>query len=255
MVLSIAGSDSGGGAGIQADLRVFSQLGTFATTAITAITAQNLDTVDDIYPVSIASIRAQIETVIKGFNVRAAKTGMLWSAPVVELVAAINRISNIPYWVIDPVMISTSGAALANNDAIRAYREALIPQATLVTPNLDEASVLLGVTKIEQPDMQQAALKLSEILNCAVLLKGGHLNGNPVDILAANDITASWTRYRILNVNTHGTGCMLSAAITAYLARDYELYDACAAALNFVANALANPWLLNDKLKLAGIEK
>jgi hydroxymethylpyrimidine/phosphomethylpyrimidine kinase len=254
VVLSIAGSDSGGGAGVQADLRVFSRLGTFGTTVITAVTAQNLDAVSDVHAVSLGSIRAQIAAVLQGFAVRAVKTGMLWSADVVHAVAETRRAGSVRYWVIDPVMIATSGARLAHNDAVRAYREALAPGATLATPNLDEAAVFLEVAHIDRGQLPEAALALAQRLGCAVLLKGGHLDGDPVDTLAVNGTTTSWTRPRLANVNTHGTGCMLSAAVAAHLARDFSLHDACTHGLAFVANALVNPWLLEGGQRLAGIE-
>jgi hydroxymethylpyrimidine/phosphomethylpyrimidine kinase len=254
VVLSIAGSDSGGGAGIQADLRVFSRLGTFGTTVITATTAQNLSAVSDVHVVTVDNIRAQIAAVLGGFTVRAVKTGMLFSAAVVEAVAETRRQSTIGFWVVDPVMVATSGALLAQPEAVRAYREKLLPGATLVTPNLDEAAVFLGVTRIGRDQMPKAAQELTRLLGCAVLLKGGHLDGDPLDLLVAAGVTKSWTRPRLDNVNTHGTGCMLSAAIAAHLARGFSLPDACDRALAFVASALARPWLLEGGHRLSGIE-
>lgn len=254
VVLTIAGSDSSGGAGIQADLRTFSRLGTFGTTAITAVTAQNLAGVTDVHGVPPENVRCQIAAVLDGFSVRAAKTGMLWSAEIVQAVAEVRRTARVPYWVIDPVMVATSGARLVHEDALAAYRRDLIPGATLVTPNLDEAAVLLEVERIDRAGMEDAARELHDRLGCSVLLKGGHLEGDPVDVLADMGEITRFEHARLGGVNTHGTGCMLSAAITAYLARGRALRDACASGLAFVAEALARPWPLEGGHRLAGLE-
>ena len=207
VILSIAGSDSGGGAGIQADLRVFSRLGTFGTTALTAITAQNLGGVTDVAAVPASNVAAQIEAVLSGFPVRAVKTGMLWSAEIVRIVAAAGASGRVPYWVVDPVMVASSGARLLREDAVAAYRELLAPHATVVTPNLDEAAVLLEIEHIGPEDMAEAARALTARLRCPVLLKGGHLEGDPVDVLVAGGELTSWKHPRLAGVNTHGTGC------------------------------------------------
>jgi len=254
VVMSIAGSDSGGGAGIQADLRVFSRLGTFGTTVITTVTAQNLAGVSDVAAVPIETIAAQLQAVTSGFPVVAAKTGMLWSTPIVELVARARRESKVPFWVVDPVMVATSGARLLNEDAITAYRDVLLPVASLVTPNLDEAAVLLGVERIERAEMDDVARELTRRLGCAVLLKGGHLEGDPTDVLCAEGSVTRWHRPRLEHVNTHGTGCMLSAAVTAFVARGTPVLDACAQALEFVAAALGRPLEIAPGVRLAGIE-
>jgi hydroxymethylpyrimidine/phosphomethylpyrimidine kinase len=258
VALSIAGSDSGGGAGIQADLRTFSRLGTFGTTAITAITAQNLGGVTDVHGVPVATVQAQIAAVFEGFSVQAVKTGMLWSAEIVRAVAGARRAGPFAYWVVDPVMVATSGSRLLREDAVAAYREELIPGATLVTPNLDEAAVLLGVSRIGRDEMQSTACELVTRLGAAVLLKGGHLDGDPVDVLAVgpnpNQDVTCWSRPRITGVNTHGTGCMLSAAIAAHLARGFSLRDSCEGGLGFVAGALSKPWLISQSTRLAAIE-
>jgi hydroxymethylpyrimidine/phosphomethylpyrimidine kinase len=253
-VLSIAGSDSGGGAGIQADLRTFSRLGTFGTTAITAVTAQNLAGVAEVLPVPPTIIEAQIEAVLRGFPVVAAKTGMLWSAEVVAVAARLLRAGQVRHFVVDPVMVATSGARLLREDAVEAYRELLLPGATLVTPNLDEAAVLLDVTSIALRDLEEAARALGRRCRCPVLLKGGHLEGDPVDLLVAEGTLQRWSRRRIDNVNTHGTGCMLSAAITAALSHGMSLAKACEQGLEFVAEALRHPWELANGTRLAGIE-
>ena len=254
VVLAIAGSDSGGGAGMQADLRVFSRLETFGTTVVTAVTAQNLAGVTDVHGIPAASVRAQIAAVLDGFAVRAVKTGMLWSAATVHAVAEARRSGRVPHWVIDPVMVATSGARLLRDDAIMAYREALTPGATLITPNLDEAAVFLGVARIALGDMENAARELATRLGCAVLLKGGHLEQDPIDLLVSGGEVTRWAHRRLGGVNTHGTGCMLSAAIAAHLARGFELLAACSGGLAFVTDALAHPWILEGDQPLAGIE-
>jgi hydroxymethylpyrimidine/phosphomethylpyrimidine kinase len=255
VVLSIAGSDSGGGAGIQADLRAFSRLGAFGTTAITAITAQNLAGVSDVHGVPVATVRAQIEAVLTGFDVRAAKTGMLWSAEIVSAVAEVRRQGRVPHWVVDPVMVATSGARLLKEDAIAAYKRELLPGATLATPNLDEAAVLLERGAIERVEVDAVARELERRLGCAVLLKGGHLQGDPVDLLCVAGHITRWSHARLGAVNTHGTGCMLSAAIAAQLGLGATLQDACALGLTFVTDALSHPWPLAPDVMLAGIER
>jgi hydroxymethylpyrimidine/phosphomethylpyrimidine kinase len=255
VALSVAGSDSGGGAGIQADLRTFSRLDTFGTTAITAITAQNLAGVTDVHGVPVTTVRAQLDAVIDGFAPKAAKTGMLWSAEIVRTVAEVRRQGRIAHWVVDPVMVATSGARLLREDAIAAYRTDLLPGATLATPNLDEAAVLLERERLGRADLDAAAHELERRLGCAVLLKGGHLEGDPVDLLCAGGRVTRWSHPRLLQVNTHGTGCMLSAAVTAHLARGATLADACAGGLAFVADALAHPWTLEGGVRLAGLER
>lgn len=253
MALSIAGSDSGGGAGIQADLRTFTRLGVFGTTAITAVTAQNIAGVHGVTGLSPDAVEAQVQAVLDGFRVRASKTGMLWSAGIIERVATVLSGRDIPI-VVDPVMVATSGARLLQEDAIRAYREALIPRCTLLTPNLDEAAVLLEVARIDEARLDEAAAVIGQRFGCAVLLKGGHLAGDPVDVLWHQGRWTRWRHPRVQSVNTHGSGCMLSAAIAAWLARGADLLTACARGLGFVHQALAAPLELAGKVRLAGIE-
>lgn len=254
MALSIAGSDSGGGAGIQADVRTFTRLGVFATTAITAVTAQNLAGVSAVAGLSADQVEAQVEAVLTGFAVGAIKTGMLWSAPIIERVAGALSGRDIPV-VVDPVMVATSGARLLQEDAIAAYREALIPRCSLLTPNLDEAAVLLSQARIDVEQQDQAARALGERLGCSVLLKGGHLAGDPIDVLWHDGQWTRWHHPRVHGVNTHGSGCMLSAAIAAWLARGADLVTACERGLGFVHNALATPLALAGDVHLAGIEQ
>ncbi|MEM6995381.1 MAG: bifunctional hydroxymethylpyrimidine kinase/phosphomethylpyrimidine kinase, partial [Myxococcota bacterium] len=227
---------SGGGAGVQMDIRVMQRLGVFATTAITAVTAQNLEGVDDVEAVGARSVAAQIETVLSGFPVAAVKTGMLWSAASVRVVADALARTGLPL-VVDPVMVATTGARLVDDAAIEAYGD-LWPLATLVTPNLDEAAVLLG-TRPAADRLRDAAEALAAKLRCAVLLKGGHLEGAPRDVLATEGQTVHWDHPRIAGAHSHGSGCMLSSAIAARLAHGDPLADACERAIAFTHDALA----------------
>ncbi len=254
VALSIAGSDSGGGAGIQADLRTFSASGVFGTTAITAVTAQNLEGVRAVVGLSPAMVEAQVAAVLEGFAVAAIKTGMLWSAEIVDRVASMVAGGDHGPVVVDPVMVATSGDRLLQDDAIDVYRKRLFPVTTVVTPNLDEASLLLGGQPIERSRMVEAAEALGLELGCAVLLKGGHLPGDPLDLLWHDGQTTHWQRSRIDGTNTHGSGCMLSAALAAHLARGAELVDACDGALRFVHDSLAKPHRLAQAIRLARIE-
>ncbi|WP_428265303.1 bifunctional hydroxymethylpyrimidine kinase/phosphomethylpyrimidine kinase [Haliangium sp.] len=256
VALSVAGSDSGAGAGIQADLRVFVRLGVFGTTALTAVTAQNLDGVRAVSGVPAEVVEAQIAAVLEGFAVAAVKTGMLWSAAIIERVAAAVAAAAIPV-VVDPVMVATSGARLLQADAVAAYRERLIPHCTLLTPNLDEAAVLLERPGIEADQLDACAAELARQYGCAVLLKGGHLAAAPVDVLAHGGQVIRWRHPRVEGVNTHGSGCMLSAAIAAWLARGADLVTACERGLGFVHQALAHPVApaAAAPVRLAGIER
>jgi hydroxymethylpyrimidine/phosphomethylpyrimidine kinase len=251
VALTIAGSDSGGGAGIQADLRVFSRLGAFGTTAVTALTAQNLAGVTAVGGTSAALLDAQLDAVLGGFAVRAAKCGMLWSA---ELVAVVARRPDLPPLVVDPVMVATSGARLLDDDAVETYRRSLLPRAALCTPNLDEAAVLLGTTTPAAAELVDAAKALAARLGCPILLKGGHLAGHPEDVLWDGRALSRWRHDRVDGVNTHGSGCMLSAAVTALLAQGRSLHDAVEGALAFVHVALERASELDGGARLAGIE-
>jgi len=254
VALSIAGSDSGGGAGVQMDLRTMQRLGAFATTAVAAVTAQNLEGVTEVALTTASLLGAQIDAVLTGFPVAAIKTGMLGSAALVGVVADRLRDTAAPL-VIDPVMVATSGARLFGDDPTEAYA-ALWPRAALVTPNLDEAAVLLGMpagAAIVRADLDEAANALAERLQCAVLLKGGHLDGPPRDTLVADGKTIAWEHDRINGANTHGSGCMLSAAITAQLALGQPLPEACGAALAFAHDALARG-AQNGHAGLAAVE-
>ena len=239
IALTIAGSDSGGGAGIQADLKTFHSFGTFGTTAITAITAQNTLGVRAIHAVPTNVVRAQIAAVAEDLKPAAFKTGMLATRELVQTVAesvAEHRLTN---YVLDPVMVATTGARLLAEDAERGVLDRLVPLARLVTPNLDEASILVG-SRVADPDgMRAAAVVLVERGAGAALIKGGHLEGNDlVDLLFDGERWFEWRHAKLETRNTHGTGCTLSAAIAAGLALGRPLPDAVADALGFVQKAL-----------------
>jgi hydroxymethylpyrimidine/phosphomethylpyrimidine kinase len=241
-VLTIAGSDSGGGAGIQADLKTFAALGCFGMSAITALTAQNTLGVRAIHGVPVDFLRDQIDAVIEDIGADAVKIGMLHSSDTVRTVArAIDRHA-LRRVVFDPVMVATSGAVLIEDDAVAVLVRELFPRVDLITPNLDEAALLLGqpITSVEQFD--GAAQALLSLGARAVLLKGGHLAGDQVvDLLALRD--APWQRFaapRIASRNLHGTGCTLSSAIAAHLALGLDLPAAVRAAHAYVQLALRN---------------
>lgn len=239
-VLSIAGSDSGGGAGIQADLKTFAALGCFGMTAITALTAQNTCGVRAIHPVPPDMLRAQIDAVLEDIGADAVKVGMLHSPEIVRTVAqAIDR-HQLQRVVFDPVMVATSGAKLIDDPAIAVLVSELFPRATLITPNLDEAALLVGRPLTSAQDMAQAAAELLARGARAVLLKGGHLAGEVVtDLLLASGREPLWMEApRIATANTHGTGCTLSSAIAAHLALGATLAQAVQQARDFVRQAL-----------------
>jgi hydroxymethylpyrimidine/phosphomethylpyrimidine kinase len=240
-LLTIAGSDSGGGAGIQADLKTFSALGCFGMSAITALTAQNTTGVRAIHGVPPDMLASQIDAVLEDIGVDAVKIGMLHSPEVVQAVAgAIDR-HQLPHVVLDPVMVATSGAVLIDSPAIASLVRELFGRAVVVTPNLDEASLLVGRTLASEADMQAAVHELLAKGARAVLLKGGHLAGNVVsDLLQVAGAAPHWMRApRIATPNTHGTGCTLSSAIAAHLALGLTLVDAVEAARAYVRGALA----------------
>ncbi|MDB5946787.1 MAG: phosphomethylpyrimidine kinase [Ramlibacter sp.] len=239
-LLSIAGSDSGGGAGIQADLKTFAALGCYGMTAITALTAQNTLGVRAIHSVPGEMLRDQIDAVVEDIGVDAVKIGMLHSAQTVRTVAAAIDRHGLRSVVLDPVMMSTSGARLIDDDAQAVLVSELFRRAAVVTPNLDEAALLVGQPLAGEADMEAAARQLLEMGAHAVLLKGGHLPGDTVcDLLLARDGAPRWMRApRIRTGNTHGTGCTLSSAIAAHLALGAPLTQAVELARAFVRSAL-----------------
>jgi len=239
-VLSIAGSDSGGGAGVQADLKTFAALGCFGMTAITALTAQNTTGVRSIHAVPLQILADQIDAVVEDIGADAVKIGMLHSAPTVQAVAdAIDR-HQLRQVVLDPVMVATSGATLIDPQAVASLVRELFPRTALVTPNLDEAALLVDRPLHSEADMEAAARELLARGANAVLLKGGHLDGDTVsDLLLEKGDYPLWMRApRIATANTHGTGCTLSSAIAAHLALGADLPQAVRQAREFVRGAL-----------------
>ena len=239
-VLSIAGSDSGGGAGIQADLKTFSALGCFGMTAITALTAQNTMGVRAIHGVPPQMLRDQIDAVMEDIGADAVKIGMLHSPDIVRTVAETIDRHAMKNVVFDPVMVATSGAVLIDNTAVEVLVRELFPRVAVITPNLDEAALLVGRPLSSAQDMERAALELLEKGAHAVLLKGGHLPGDTViDLLVMKNGEKLWMQApRIHSPNTHGTGCTLSSAIAAHLAMGASLVEAVQHAREFVRDAL-----------------
>lgn len=240
VALTIAGSDSGGGAGIQADLKTFTAMGVFGTSAITCITAQNPDAVTGIEAVSPKLIIAQIKAVTRGFPVAATKTGMLFSTPVIQAVARTMKHTECGPLVVDPVMVSTSGSRLLRQDAIKALCREILPLATVITPNLNEAEILAGCHIRSLKDLQKACRAISMRFGTACVAKGGHLaGGEVVDVLCTGDDDLTlYTAPRVRIRGTHGTGCTFSAALTAALALGEPLHEAVALAKHFVTRAL-----------------
>lgn len=237
--LTIGGSDSGGGAGIQADLKTFTELDVFGLTVITCITAQTPAEVRSIDPVHPDMVTAQIRAVSDGFPILAAKTGMLYSAEIIQRVARADVNHGIPILVVDPVMVSASGARLLQSDAIDALTNDLLPLARVVTPNVHEAEILWGRTIADIDDLAHAAQEIGERYDVACVVKGGHLEGDDVvDILYDEGELHRFTSARVNAHETHGCGCTFSAALTAYMARGDLLIDAVSKAKIFVTAAL-----------------
>lgn len=240
VALTIAGSDSGGGAGIQGDIKTFARFGVFGTSVVTGVTAQNTVGVTAWEPVSPGLVRAQIDVVMDDLRPVVVKTGMLGNAEIVRTVVERLRERRGDALIVDPVMVSTSGERLLDDDGVQLVRDTLLPLATLVTPNLDEASVLLGVPVVTEDDMQWAAEAIVLQLGAAaVLIKGGHGDGDEVtDVFYDGEIHVL-RHDRVRSVHTHGTGCTLSAAITANLALGRSLMESVAIARGYVREAIA----------------
>ncbi len=236
--LTIAGSDSGGGAGIQADLKTFAALGVYGTSALTAVTAQNTVGVRAVEEAPPALVAAQIDAVLEDIGADAAKTGMLSSAAIVAVTVGRIRAHGIARLVVDPVMVAKSGDRLLREDAVRALRTDLLPLALVVTPNLPEAETLAGVTIGSRADLEDAARRIAALGPRYVLIKGGHAPGDPIDILYDGRAFREYPGARIATTSTHGTGCTLSAAIVAYLARGLAVEDAVGRAKEYVVAAM-----------------
>jgi hydroxymethylpyrimidine kinase/phosphomethylpyrimidine kinase len=237
-VLTIAGSDSGGGAGIQADLKVIALLGAFGMSALTALTAQNTVAVEGIHEVPLEFIAAQLDAVLSDIGVDAVKTGMLANAEVVRVVAEKMAEYRPPILVVDPVMVAKSGDSLLAEDAKETLIQALLPLAALVTPNLPEASALVGWEIDGEDEMRRAAQEIHALGPKYVLVKGGHLKGEAVDLLYDGQQFHEFRSARVETKNVHGTGCTYASAITTYLAQELPVRQAVAAAKQFITEAI-----------------
>ncbi|AFM12225.1 bifunctional hydroxymethylpyrimidine kinase/phosphomethylpyrimidine kinase [Turneriella parva] len=241
VALSIAGSDSSAGAGIQADLKAFAACGVYGTTAITAITAQNTLGVDAVEILSPEIVYAQIRSVSGDLHVSAVKTGMLANSEIIQTVARATKDFQLPNLVIDTVMVSKSGHRLLAPEAEAAMREVLLPFATLITPNLPEAEVLTGIKITNTIEMRAAAQKLFALGARNILMKGGHLDTpDAIDILYDGKTFMEISAPRVETNSTHGTGCTLSASIAAYLAQGEKISEACRKAKAYLTQALQN---------------
>lgn len=238
-VLTIAGSDSGGGAGIQADIKTITALGLYASSVITAVTAQNTLGVQMVRPVTPELLAAQLDSVFSDLMPQAVKIGMLGTKGAILTVEDRIKYYSPAHIVLDPVMVSTSGKSLLDEQALAALSENLIPLASLVTPNIPEAEVLLGgITIQSREDMQKAALRLSGYYHVPILLKGGHLSSGACDLLCIGETIHWYSAPRIANPNSHGTGCTLSSAVACGLAEDISLEQSIARAKHYLSGAL-----------------
>lgn len=238
--LTIAGSDSSGGAGIQADIKTMTVNGVYAMSAITALTAQNTTGVTGIMEVTPEFLKEQLEDVITDIYPDAVKIGMVSSKELIKVIAEEIELHNLANVVVDPVMVATSGARLMKEDAIGTLCKELLPKADLITPNIPEAEILCGhaITTVEE--MEQAAREIYEKIGCAVLLKGGHQLNDANDLLYTEKGIRWYQGKRINNPNTHGTGCTLSSAIASNLAKGYMMEEAVHYAKNYISGALAD---------------
>lgn len=243
IVMTIAGSDSGGGAGIQADLKTFQELKVFGTSVITALTAQNTLGVDGIYATTPDFVEQQMASVFQDFDVKALKTGMLFSAEIIETVA--NYLKDNPVKiVVDPVMIAKGGSALLQKEAVEALKSKLLPLATVLTPNIPEAEVITGLKIETNKNIEEAAIHILNMGAECVVMKGGHIQNTPFatdTIFFRNGSSFQIQSKRIDTRHTHGTGCTFSAAITAFLGRDYPIKDSIIEAKKFVQMAIEKP--------------
>ena len=242
IALTIAGSDSSAGAGIQADLKTFSALGVYGLSALTSIVAEIPGKVSRLEPVSVEMVREQISVLAKHFPIAAIKTGLLCSAAIISAVTkSIDDLRRRVPLVIDPLITATTGDSLLESDAIEAYQRELFPIASLITPNLDEAAQLLGDKIQDRQSMKRAGKELARKFKTAILLKGGHLRGDEaIDLLFANGKVVEFAAPFVRDVATHGTGCTYSAAISAGLAAGMPLPDSIARAKKFVTASIAN---------------
>jgi hydroxymethylpyrimidine/phosphomethylpyrimidine kinase len=240
-VLTIAGSDSGGGAGIQADIKTISARGCYAMSVITALTAQNTVGVNSIHPVPVDFVEEQLDAVLSDIGTDAVKIGMLFSPELIARVSEKLKKYNVSNIVLDPVMVAQSGDRLIEDDAVEALKTLLVPLASLITPNLPEASVMLDRQISSRDDLEQAAVDLAALGCENVLIKGGHLENEDSDdllYLGRQDRTVTFATARIKTRNNHGTGCTLSSAIASGLARGLNMEEAVAAAKKYITGAI-----------------
>ena len=237
--LSIAGSDSCGGAGIQADIKTMTLNGVYAMSAVTALTAQNTTGVSAILEADADFLEKEINAVFEDIFPDAVKIGMVSSSALIEIIAERLKFYQAKNIVVDPVMVATSGARLINDSAISTLKEKLLPIANIITPNIPETEVLSGMKISDKNDMEKAAVSIGEKFKCAVLVKGGHSINDADDILYSNGKITYFKGKRIDNPNTHGTGCTLSSAIAANLAKGYSLEQSVERAKEYISGALA----------------
>lgn len=240
VALTIAGSDSSGGAGIQADIKTMLACGVFAMSAITSLTAQNTTGVFAVHNVPSDFVRAQIDAAVTDIPPQAVKIGMVSNAEIARAIAQSLREHKLENVVLDPVMVATSGARLLDEDAVGVLTQELIPLARVITPNIPEAQVLSGMSITSREDMRAAAQRISQQYGCAVLCKGGHSLEDANDVLVEGEQVTWFEGERISNLNTHGTGCTLSSAIASYLARGASLTQAIERAKAYLSRALAS---------------
>ena len=237
--LSIAGSDSSGGAGVQADLKTMTMNGVFAMSAITALTAQNTTGVTGILEADPEFLKKQIDAVFEDIRPDAVKIGMVSSSGLIKMIAERLQHYKAENIVVDPVMVATSGSRLLEEDAVDTLKKELLPIATVITPNIPEAEILCGMEIHTEEDMVAAAKAIYEDLGCAVLLKGGHNINDANDLLYTKEEVSWFKGKRINNPNTHGTGCTLSSAIAANLAKGFDLKTSVQRAKDYISRALA----------------
>lgn len=241
--LTIAGSDSSGGAGIQADIKTMTANGVFAMSAVTALTAQNTTGVKDIMEVSPAFLKEQLDCVFTDIRPDAVKIGMVSSSELIRAIADKLKEYRAENIVVDPVMVATSGARLISEDAVETLKECLLPEADILTPNIPEAEVLSGMRICTEEDMICAGQKISETYHLAVLVKGGHQLNDANDLLCQGGVCRWFYGKRIDNPNTHGTGCTLSSAIASNLAKGFSMEESVERAKTYISGALEPCWI------------
>ncbi len=246
IAMTIAGSDSGAGAGVQADLKTFAALGVYGASVLTAITAQNTMQVTAVHEIPIDVITAQIQAVLSDMGANAVKTGMLSSSAIIDAVAGELKLAGVERLVVDPVMVAKSGDSLLRSDAVEALKTQLLPLATVVTPNIPEAEVLTGMSIQGREEALQAAEAILGMGPKVVVVKGGHLEGPATDLFYDGEGVRELHASRIDTKNTHGTGCTFASAVAAGLASGLEPWDAVVQAKNFITEAIQNAYAVGQ---------